>query len=82
VNKCKDLKVTVNRPKDIEEFTRGINELAEDKRRAMHLLFDTIEADVQDKERFVASQCKTIQDMQAGINKLQDYVQVLKFVEL
>lgn len=63
VNKCKELKVTVNRPKDIEEFTRGINELAEDKRRAMHLLFDTIEADVQDKERFVASQCKTIQDM-------------------
>jgi len=44
--------------------------MADEKRRAMHLLFDTIEADVQDKEKFVASQCKTIEDMQAGINKL------------
>ena len=70
VNKCKELKVTVNRPKEVKEFTDGIQELAEEKRRAMHLLFDTIEADVQDKEKFVASQCKTIQDMQAGINKL------------
>jgi hypothetical protein len=63
VNKCKELKVEVKRPKDIKEFEDGINELAEDKRRAMHLLFDTVEADVQDKEKFVASQCKTIQDM-------------------
>jgi hypothetical protein len=46
VNKCKELKVEVKRPKDIKEFEDGINELAEDKRRAMHLLFDTVEADV------------------------------------
>lgn len=82
VNKCKELKVVVNRPKEVAEFTRGIEEIAEDRRKAIHLLFDTVEADIGDKEKFVTSQCKTIQDMQTGINKLGDYVQVLEFVDL
>ena len=30
VNKCKELKVTVNRPKEVKEFTDGIQELAEE----------------------------------------------------
>ena len=60
VNKCKELKVPVKRPKEIKQFTDGIEEIAADRRKAMHLLFDTIEADVQDKEKFVTSQSKTI----------------------
>ena len=46
----------------------------------MHLLFDNIEQDVIEKEKFVVSQSKTIQEMQVGINRLVDYVQVLDFV--
>lgn len=57
INKCNKLKVTVNRPKTVEEFTNGITLMAEDSRRAMHLLFDFIEADIQEKEKFVSIEC-------------------------
>lgn len=46
INKCKELKVPVTRPKDVQEFTQGIDEIKEDRRKAMHLLFDTVESDI------------------------------------
>ena len=47
----------------------------------MHLLFDAIEQDVQNDEQFVAKQSKTIDEMQSDINKLEDYLKVIQFVQ-
>lgn len=80
VNKCKEMRVDVKRPETIEEFDQFIDTIAKDRRKALNLLFDTVEQEMVDKEKFVVSQSKTIQDMQIGINKLEDYVNVLKFV--
>ena len=77
VNKCKEMRVEVKRPETIEEFDRFIDTIAKDRRKALNLLFDTVEQEMIDKEKFVVSQSKTIQDMQTGINKLEDYVNVL-----
>lgn len=56
INKSKELKITVVRPKMNEtaetvyerfaEFIQGIEAIAADRRKAMHLLFDTIEQDI------------------------------------
>lgn len=74
------MRVDVKRPEIIEEFDQFIDTIAKDRRKALNLLFDTVEQEMVDKEKFVVSQSKTIQDMQIGINKLEDYVNVLKFV--
>jgi hypothetical protein len=71
------MRVEVKRPETIEEFDRFIDTIAKDRRKALNLLFDTVEQEMIDKEKFVVSQSKTIQDMQTGINKLEDYVNVL-----
>lgn len=42
------------------EFIDGIEAIAADRRKAMHLLFDAIEQDISDKEKFVTSQSKTL----------------------
>jgi len=56
INKSKELKIPVIRPKINEaaervndrfaEFIDGIEAIAADRRKAMHLLFDTIEQDI------------------------------------
>ena len=44
------------------------------------MLFDAIEADVHGKEEFVQNMAKRIQEMKNDINKLDDYIRVLNFV--
>ena len=80
LNKSKEMRVPVTRPKSIESLEVAIHRLAEERRRAIPLLFDNIEQDISQKEQFVVGQVKTIQEMQAGINKLADYCWVLTFV--
>eukprot|EP00351_Strombidinopsis_sp_SopsisLIS2011_P006147 CAMPEP_0116877056 /NCGR_PEP_ID=MMETSP0463-20121206/8897_1 /TAXON_ID=181622 /ORGANISM="Strombidinopsis sp, Strain SopsisLIS2011" /LENGTH=134 /DNA_ID=CAMNT_0004524077 /DNA_START=337 /DNA_END=741 /DNA_ORIENTATION=- len=46
----------------------------------MDLLFDALDQDVQEKEKFVASQSKTIKEMRDNINKMKDFSQVMDFV--
>jgi hypothetical protein len=80
LNKSKEMRVPVTRPKSIESLEVAIHRLADERRRAIPLLFDNIEQDITQKEQFVVGQVKTIQEMQAGINKLADYCWVLTFV--
>lgn len=74
------MKVPVTRPANPQALEVAVAKLAEDRRRAIPLLFDSIEQDIAQKEQFVVSQQRTIQEMQAGINKLADYCWVLSFV--
>jgi len=74
------MKITTTRPKNIDCLEESILQLAEERRRAMPLLFDNIEQDISQKERFVVGQEKTMKEMQDSIFKLADYCWVLSFV--
>jgi len=74
------MKITTTRPKSIDCLEEAILQLAEERRRAMPLLFDNIEQDISQKERFVVGQEKTLKEMQDSIFKLADYCWVLSFV--
>jgi vacuolar-type H+-ATPase subunit I/STV1 len=78
--KSKEMKVPVTRPADTTGLEVAVTKLATERRRAIPLLFDNIEQDITQKEQFVVGQVRTIQEMQAGINKLADYCWVLSFV--
>lgn len=80
MNKCKEMRVRVSKPENIEDFQEKIMNFLELKRKAVHLLFDTIDADVIDKERFVAQQAKMMTELQSEVSKVEDYKNVLKFV--
>ena len=80
IQKCKDNKIKINKPPNLDAFAKNIATIESEKKKAMHLLFDAIEQDVQNDEQFVAKQSKTIEEMQSDINKLEDYLQVIRFV--
>jgi len=67
-------------PKDIADYKKRIVIIGEEKRRAVNLLFDALDTDVQEKEKFVVQQSKTIQEMKANINVMKDRLEVLQFV--
>ncbi len=53
MNKCRESRIRVIQPKDIGDYKRRITIIAEEKRRAVNLLFDALDTDVQEKEKFV-----------------------------
>jgi hypothetical protein len=53
MNKCRESRIRVIQPKDIGDYKRRIIIIAEEKRRAVNLLFDALDTDVQEKEKFV-----------------------------
>jgi vacuolar-type H+-ATPase subunit I/STV1 len=81
IGKCKEHRLRVNKPEDAEAFSENINQVSREKKKAIHLLYDAIENDVAEKEKFVSSQVKAITEMKAEVGKLQDYLEVLKYVD-
>jgi hypothetical protein len=47
------LRVPVKKPKDIQHFLDALQAVRAEKRKAANLLFEEIEHDVGDKEKFV-----------------------------
>jgi hypothetical protein len=74
IQKCKEHHLRVNKPEDAESFSENIGQVGREKKKAMHLLFDAIENDVAEKEKFVASQSKAITEMKSEVGKLQDFL--------
>jgi len=80
IQKCKEQYLRVNKPEDAEAFSENISHVGREKKKAMHLLFDAIENDVMEKEKFVSSQAKAISEMKSEVGKLQDFLEVLNYV--
>ena len=53
INECKNLKVKINKPKNIKSFLEVLQTVRTQKKKAANLLFEEIEHDVRDKEKFV-----------------------------
>lgn len=81
ISKCNEYRIKMYKPKTGEVFVKKIAQLGEEKKKAPHLLFDAVESNVTDKEEFVQRMCKQITDMQADVNKMDDYREVLNFVK-
>jgi 5-formaminoimidazole-4-carboxamide-1-beta-D-ribofuranosyl 5'-monophosphate synthetase len=64
-----ELKVPCYRPKDELIQNTWVMKLAETRNKSRELLFDSIEQDIVQKEQFVMSQNKIIDDMRTAINK-------------
>jgi len=43
IKKCKDNDIKINKPANVDVFARNIAAIEQEKKKAMHLLFDTIE---------------------------------------
>lgn len=80
LSKCKEYHIKITKPDSVKAFTENISSVGNEKKKAMHLLFDTIDQEVQEKEKFVANQSRQISEMKTELNKLRDYQQVLTFV--
>lgn len=53
MNECKNLKVKITKPKSIKSFLDALTAVKTAKKKASNLLFEEIEHDVRDKEKFV-----------------------------
>ena len=47
------MRILLNKPKDINVFLDALRTVKNEKKKAANLLFEEIEHDVQDKEKFV-----------------------------
>lgn len=65
-------------PENLDHLELSINTISEVKRKAMHVLFEDIENDVRDKEKFVISQNEKIKAMMEALNEQIEYKLVLE----
>jgi hypothetical protein len=82
LNECKRLKVKVNKPKSIESFLDALTAVKDSKRKAANLLFEEIEHDVADKEKFVLEQTEKLREMNESFYTMLDYEKVLQNVKV
>jgi hypothetical protein len=62
-------------------FSRNLETIEHEKKKSHDLLFDAIESEVRDCESFVCTQRETIDEIKSNIDKLQDYYEVIKFIQ-
>ena len=75
------MKISLNKPKNIKAFLDGLQTIKNEKKKAPNLLFEEIEHDVADKEKFVLDQIERIKEMNENYLTLLDYEQVLSSVQ-
>jgi hypothetical protein len=82
LNKCKEMRIRINRPKTIQSYKDNIARITQNKQKSAQLLFDSIDEEVTNNERHIFHQSKVIADMKLDINKMKDYYEVLDFVSV
>lgn len=80
LNTCREYLIKINKPTDPAMFSRNLTSIEQTKKKSHDLLFDAIETEVRDCESFVCTQRETIDEIKSNIDKLQDYLEVVKFI--
>lgn len=80
LNMSREYGIDVKRPDQFFNQQNAIKQMCNEKQKSEELLFDTLEQEITQKEKFVQEQHKLIADMQVNINKQVDYAQVLTYV--
>jgi V-type H+-transporting ATPase subunit a len=80
LGQCKTLGVPVNKPRDIQSFLTCLEDIRGARKRAANLLFEAIENDVIEQERFVIEQTEKIREIDDNFNTMCEYEKVLRNV--
>lgn len=70
----------INKPKNIRTFLEALQTVKTQKRKAANLLFEEIEHDIIDKEKFVVEQTEKLKQMHESYITMLDYEKVLENV--
>jgi hypothetical protein len=73
LKECKNLKIKINKPRNTKSFLEALEVLRTARRKAPNLLFEEIEHDVIDKEKFVLEQTEKIREMNESYLTMLDY---------
>jgi hypothetical protein len=76
------MKVPINKPEDVKSFLDSLKDITKHKKKASNLLFEEIEHDIMDKERFVLEQTEKLKEMNDSYLTMIDYAKVLKCVSV
>jgi hypothetical protein len=76
------MKVKTNKPKDIDTFMNALGQVRAQKKKAANLLFEEIEQDIIEKEKFVINQTERLKEMNDGYLTMLDYEKVLRTVSI
>jgi hypothetical protein len=71
------MRVHVHKPKNITSFLEALQVVKTQKRKAANMLFEEIEHDINEKERFVLEQTEKLKAMQNSYLTLLDYEKVI-----
>lgn len=77
MSQCASMKVEIKKPKDVEHFLENLEKLRITKKKATNLLFEEIESDIIQKERFVVDQMERLKEMSDSYLMMIDYKNVL-----
>lgn len=67
------MKITINKPRSINAFLEAMQAVKDQKKKAANLLFEEIENDVIDKEKFVVEQTERLRQMNEQYLTMLDY---------
>lgn len=74
---CKRYKITLHKPKSVENFLDTIGKMRRVKKKAANVFFEEVERDITDKDRFVSEQSKKLRMMHENYSQLIEYKSVL-----
>jgi hypothetical protein len=78
LQECKHMGVKINKPSEQRTFLESMDFLSKNKKKAVNMLFEEIEQEVTEKERFVTQQIDKLQEMTESFQTMVDYEQVLR----
>lgn len=82
LHECRQMRVKVTKPRSQTEFLEQLKEISDQRRKAMSMLFEEIEQEVLQKERFVTDQMEKLREMQENFVTMLDYQKVLEKVAI
>jgi len=80
MHECKNFRVPVGKPRDQKTFLQMLEEIKVQKKKAINMLFEEIEQEIIQKDRFVTEQLEKIREMNENFTTMLDYEQVLEKV--
>lgn len=63
LSQCKNMGIKIVKPADIKSFLDSLKDISKHKKKAANLLFEEIENDMFEKEKFVLDQTEKLKEM-------------------
>jgi hypothetical protein len=57
---CNNFKVKLSKPKNVKAFMDALSIIVKERQKAENVLLDEVETDIENKEKFISEQVKTL----------------------